>query len=196
MKRIAIAASLALLCAAAAAQDRPEAVYRRVHAALLAGNADAMLRDSTAARRAEISKLPDRNAVVKLMAAMAPGSYKVNETTFGAGGQSAQLRASGRTQFMGHSGTSHGLINLLREQGQWKVDRIEWSRSGGAPSKPAAPAAAQAAPAPAPPEDAKLRERIEERKRQRAAKRRAEEAAGNCIYKPVMSEDDLAKCRR
>jgi len=46
------------LCAGAVAQEDPEAVYAKLHRAMLAGNTDELLRYGTAAQQAELAKLP------------------------------------------------------------------------------------------------------------------------------------------
>lgn len=194
--RLAAAAALILLSSAAPAQEPPDAVYRKLHTAALGSNLNEMLRYATEERRREIAALPAAAETVKLMAMMMPRNYTVTGTNISADGMTAQLRATGTGTFMGSASQMHGTANFMKEKGEWKVDKWEWSdKPGGAPMAPVrvqkapaleTPAAIQQIarkPIPAaPPPDPTP-----------AGTTRTQQPT-DCVIKPVMSDDDLRKC--
>jgi hypothetical protein len=138
----------ALLCAGAVAQEDPEAVYAKMHRAMLAGNTDEVLSYGTAAQQAELAKLPkeQKEAAIGIMAKMLPATYTITEKTIAPDGNSAVLRGTGVVDFIGKA-DSYLLANFKKEGGVWKVDKSSWS-SNKPPVAAAKPAAAAAAPPP------------------------------------------------
>ena len=214
----ALAAVLALAAGPAGAQEAPEAVYLKLHRATLVHNLDEMLLYASDARRAELAGTAGSSVMLKLISSMMPRVYTVRATSMSADGARARMRATGTFTFQSNTAPSYGTIDLVRQSGEWKVDRFEWSgdkpegfdtvrapyeRIRGAQATAQAP---PPAPVPAP-----------EQKPAPAAAPKAKEApppvpvqAENpaepppvierstkpepCVIKPVMTDDDLRNC--
>jgi hypothetical protein len=217
----ALAAVLALAAGPGGAQDEPEAVYLKLHRATLVHNLDEMLLYTSEARRAELAGTAGSSVMLKLISSMMPRVYTVRSTALTPDGLRAQMRATGTFTFMGSTAPSYGTIEFVKQKGEWKVERFEWSGD-----KPAgfdtvrapyermrrAPASAQApqpAPVPAPeqkPAPAPLPAASAEAKAEpRPAPEPAEKPAAAppmierstsqpCVIKPVMSDEDLRNC--
>lgn len=150
-------AMFVLGCAGASAQEDPEAVYARLHRALLAGNAEEVAGYSTAATRAELAAKPqaERNALMRAMAQAAPRTYTVTEKSIAPDGKSATLRGTGISEFQTRAEAY--LTASFRKEGEaWKVAIWAWSNQKpppiANPAKPDAPAAAKPAEQAAPPQ--------------------------------------------
>ena len=205
----ALAALLALAAGPAGAQEAPEAVYLKLHRATLVHNLDEMLLYASDARRAELAGTAGSSVMLKLISSMMPRVYTVRSTAVTPDGLRAQMRATGSFTFMGSTAPSYGTVELVKQKGEWKVDRFEWSgdkpagfdtvqapyerirgapATAQAPSQPApvsAPAAKPAAePLPAPEPAEKPAPPVIERVTKPAP----------CEIKPVMSDDDLLNC--
>jgi hypothetical protein len=139
-------ALLALTCASALAQEDPAAVYAKLHSATLAGNTAEVLSYGTAAAQAELASKPqaEKDAVVKAMAQVLPKTYTITEKTIAPDGNSAVLRGTGISEFMGRAESY--LNAVFRKEGEvWKVATWAWSnQKPPAAAKPAAPVAANA----------------------------------------------------
>jgi len=128
MKSLQIArisfAAMALVLSSAFAQEDPEAVYRKFHAASLAADFEEMRKYGTAAGAAEIAAMPavQRYAIMKMLAAMLPQSYSITGKEVSADGSQATLRAISTGKAPGARGT----ITLLKEGGAWKVEQAKW----------------------------------------------------------------------
>ena len=183
--RLIAACILVFLAAAAGAADEPEAVYQKLHNATLAGNVDEMLKYASAAQRAEISGLPGRGTALKFLATMMPRSYAVNSKVLGPDGKTARILATGAHSVMGKTQPMYGAISLRKEAGEWKVDQWGWSNDKPDDESPAvsvpAPARAAKPKATAAPREPTLKH---------------VETKGDCVFKPVMTDEDLARCRR
>ena len=120
---------VALLAPCAAFAEDPEAVYRRFHAAMVAGDLDAMMRDMPAARHREMAQMPekDRKTVANMFMAIMPKAITITETTVAADGASAALEARGEGDSLG-GGTEEmtGRIHMIIEHGAWKIDTSNW----------------------------------------------------------------------
>ena len=123
----ALAAVLALAAGQAGAQDQPEAVYLKLHRATLVHNLDEMLLYASDARRAELAGAPGSSVMLKLISSMMPRVYSVKSTAVTPDGLRAQMRATGSFTFMGSTAPSYGTVNFVRQKGEWKVDRFDWS---------------------------------------------------------------------
>ncbi|WP_310449897.1 DUF4440 domain-containing protein [Sulfuritalea sp.] len=138
-----------LSCAGAIAQEDPEAVYARLHRALLAGNAEEVAGYSTAATRAELAAKPlaERNALMRAMAQAAPRTYTVTEKSIAPDGKSATLRGAGISEYQTRAEAY--LTASFRKEGEaWKVASWGWSNQKPPPiANPVKPAPAAAKPA-------------------------------------------------
>ncbi len=206
----ALAALLALAAGPAGAQEAP-----------LVHNLDEMLLYASDARRAELAGTAGSSVMLKLISSMMPRVYTVRSTAVTPDGLRAQMRATGSFSFMGSTAPSYGTVDLVKQKGEWKVDRFEWSgdKPAGFDTVQApyerirgAPATAQAPPQPAP-VPAPAQKLAPASVSARAAKPAAEplpapEPAEKpappviervtkpapCEIKPVMSDDDLLNC--
>ncbi len=175
---------------AAAAADEPEAVYARYHRAAMAGDLDEALKYSPAQRRAEMqgASAATRDAALKLVQYMMPRAFKLENKTVGARGR-ATLVVSGPWESDGSEmRTVYGTVRMVNENGEWKVAEASWSDE-----KPALPPA-QPAAAPSQAEknatSAKGAQAVGS-----APARKLGEAKPECVYKPVMSAEDMERCR-
>lgn len=138
-----------LLSVPAFAAEEPEAVYAKFHQAGLTANLTEMRKYGTAAKGAEMAAMPEalNQTMLKMLAAMLPKSYAVDRKSVDK--DRATLNLSAKQD----GGTVYGVITLLREGGDWKVDEAKWGEPAPAATKPApvalarpasiAPAAAQ-----------------------------------------------------
>ena len=188
---------LVFACRLVIAAEEPEAVYARVHAAALAHDAETVRANTSEGRRATLV-LPEL-----------PGTYRIVGKAMRKDGTAVELRGAGTADSVGLGYTQmFGVIGLVLENGEWKVDRLSWSaaRPGeypegyvvveGAAPQPRAGADAQpshVAPRAMPPERSRL-----------LNPRRAPEPPPDdrmygtepapCVIKPVMSDEDLRAC--
>ena len=141
-------AALALALPASAA-DEPEAVYAKYHRAAARGNFDEMMRYTTDEQRAEMSALAPAQRVesVKMIDTIMPATYTVRAKSVYAESKIARLYVSGpaKSTLDGKPGTLYGVVRLVVQHGEWRVQNIEWSNQDpGVPSqKPAAKGAAK-----------------------------------------------------
>src|SRR5688572_11489131 len=107
-----------LFCASALAAEEPEAVYAKFHKAGLEANFEEMRKWGSAAGAAELAAMPaaQRQAALKFLAGMLPKSYSIDSKSVEA--SRATLRVSAKQQ----QGTVYGVVTLLKEGGEWKVE--------------------------------------------------------------------------
>jgi hypothetical protein len=184
---------------AAGAAEEPETVYRKMHAAAVARNLDEMRLYAAEAARAELA-LPD-----------VPKIYRITGKAARRDGSAVELRAAGTADSVGLGYTQmFGVIDFVREKGEWKVERLSWSteRPGEYPEgflivhgpapEPRASAEAQAPrfkPPPSPPERSHIvapRRSGEAKPEERVMTIEREPAP--CVIRPVMSDEDLRAC--
>ena len=207
--------------AAAGGADDPEAVYRKFHQAMLDADFEGMRKWGTKAKGDELAAASavERKMMIAFISKLTPTAYKVLGTEISADGNTAIVRLSAEQTVKGKIETYHGSGTLFKEAGQWRVELSSWggdqppapaSKSAVAPStsaepvkpaaaespKPVAAAAPVAAPAPGKPAP-----------QPRAAAGRSTPVAATpaapvllqskppCVYKPVMTDEDIARCR-
>lgn len=204
-----------------AVADDPEVVYRRFHEAIVARDVAEMRKWSAAKLGAVIDagSAVENKMAIAMAAGTMPKTYSVAGTELSPDGASATLRlAPGGTQ--GGEKLS-GTAKLVKEGGGWKVLSYEWTQEWSMGSKPAVatpkPAAAEPvkpAEAPQPPKPAAASAPAAvpappaaPAPQPKAAPRRSESTAGKpaaptlqqakpaCVYKPVMTDEDIARCR-
>jgi hypothetical protein len=203
MKTALALMAVLLLPLPALAADEPEAVFARYHRALVAGNLDEVLLNAAEQLRTEIKGLSpeQRHAVVKMLASQAPSGYTLRGRKIEPGNEAARLLVSGDRQLDAVRGTEtlYGNIRMLRQRGEWRVAAAEWSIHqpvGFAPAPAAAPPAAAAAPkaaekiAPPPKGSPPVVGSMDS-----APLRKLGTAKEPCVYKPVMTAEDMEKCR-
>ena len=141
-----------LNCTGVIAQEDPEAVYARLHAAMLAGKAEEVMGYSTAATKAELAAKPqaERDALLRSLAQAAPKTYTITDKSIAPDGKSATLRGTGVSEFQTRAEAY--LTASFRKEGEaWKVASWGWSNQKPPPiAQPAKPAAAKPAEPAAP----------------------------------------------
>lgn len=205
----AIAAFLLLLALAPAperarAAEEPEAVYAKFHAALHAHNVPEMQRYGTAAGGKEMAEMPpvQRKAILEFLSNLMPKTYNLVSKDISPDGNSATLRLTAQQKSLdGKPETIQGIVAMVKQGGEWKVDKSSWGDAAKAKPSAAAPAArpapkAQAAtPAPKPQAAAPARKAPVVGSMDAAPERRLGAAKAPCVYKPVMTNEDIEACR-
>lgn len=192
-------AFLVLACNAFAA-DAPEIVYGKFHRAIAVGNLEEMMRYAPAARRAEVAAMSaaQKDAQMKMLSMLMPKAFTLVDRRIAPGGKQARLIVTGPGETViagGGKEPMYGRVRMVQESGEWKVDEIAWSNeppNAGevGPAVAAPPAAAAAKPVSA--------SRQAPRTVAPAASppaRKLGEAKPECVYKPVMTNEDLERCR-
>ena len=189
-----LAALFLFLPFAVFAADEPEVVYGRFHRAIAAADLDEAGKHSIAARRAELASMSQaqREAQIKMMSMMLPRAFSVMSKNVT--GQSARLVVTGpgRPMIEGAAPQQmYGQIRMASENGEWKVDEVNWSDE-----KPAGVAAAvrQGAGPQTKPAAQKPGTRTEALAPEQPV-RKLGTAKQECVYKPVMTQEDLERCR-
>ena len=111
-----------LFCASALAAEEPEAVYAKFHKAGVEANFDEMRKWGSAAGAAEIAAMPaaQREEALKFLAGLLPKTYTIDSKSVSA--SRATLRVSSKQP----QGTVYGVVTLLKEGGEWKVEEEKW----------------------------------------------------------------------
>ena len=192
MRLPAAVALLVLLPLAALAADEPEAVYAKFHRAAVSGNLEELLKYGPEARRADLGSMSEaqKEAVLKMAASMMPRAFTVRGKQLGPGGRRARLVVSGTGEnpISGRPETLYGEITMVMERGEWKVDESSWSNEQPAAPLPLRPAAAPAAAKATAPKPAAAPAAV-------APIRTLGPAKPPCVYKPVMTAEDVENCR-
>lgn len=185
-----IALAMALLASPAAAQE-PEEVYARFHRALFDGNEAEMAKYGTSEGAAEMARMPPdaRKKMMELMRNLLPRSYAITGRQIAPDGNSAVLQATGSMidPFTNKPGTQYGTVDLRKQGGAWKVAQSSWNNQPPRGIKPAPVPVPVQRPVAAPSRPAA--------KPQVAAPAARPGAASACVYKPVMTDEEIARCR-
>ena len=200
--------------AAAGGADDPESIYRNFHQAMLAGDFKGMRKWGMKATGDEFAAMSavERETTIAFMAKLTPKTYKVLGTEISADGKTAIVRLSAEQTVKGKTETYRGSGTLFKEAGEWRVDMSSWG--GEQPPTPAPQSAAAkpsvtepAKPAAAEPPKPVAAAAPASAAQPKAAPRRSEPAAAKpaapvlqqgrqpCVYKPVMTDEDIARCR-
>lgn len=212
------ALALAAFLPPAAAQN-PEAAFANFHRALAGENLEGILRYSPESHRFQIAGLsPDQKAAwLKTVTALVPRSYTLRAKNVNPDGQGARLYVSGPGKALagGKPETMYGVAQMVMQRGEWKVASVEWNNrdmgipeqakpkpagpyAPGALAKPAAQPAPQAAPAAAPtPAAAQKAARSTPvvGSMDSAPERKLGTQKPPCVFKPVMTAEDLENCK-
>ncbi|HLX81421.1 MAG TPA: hypothetical protein VKS43_12650 [Burkholderiales bacterium] len=186
-----LSAAFAFLAGAALAADQPEAVYAKYHRAVMSNDIDEMQKWVVAARRAELqgASASTRSAALTLAQYMVPRAYAVQRRIVNPNGRATLIATGGWDGGHRTLDTVYGTIKLMQENGEWKVDEAAWSDQKPeilltpkpAPARAADKGAAKGAPAGSPasgPPGHKMGE-----------------AKPECVYKPVMTAEEMERCR-
>jgi len=189
-------ALLALLPLAATGAEEPEVVYAKFHRAAVSGNVNEMGRYANAAQRADLAGMSaaQKDAQGKMMAALLPRAFLLQSKILTPDGKGARLLVSGPGEaLLGDKPEMlYGSIQMLLEGDEWKVGEMDWSNT-----KPALPAQARPAPAKpaAVPKAQSARGAPVVGSSSAAPERKLGTAKSPCVYKPVMTDEDIENCR-
>jgi hypothetical protein len=191
---LAMLALLPLAALPARSADEPEVVYGKFHRAVMAGDLVEMFKHGPAQRRAELQGMSAarKEATLKLAQFMMPRAFRLEQRTLHSGGR-ATLVVSG-TGDMGPKGleTMYGIVTMLQERGEWKVDEANWSNDRPANLGAAKPAAKSTA---APKAASGARGAPMVGTPMATPVRTLGEAKPPCVYKPVMTAADMEACK-
>jgi hypothetical protein len=200
-----LALAAVFVARAAAGAETPEAVYAKFHAAALAGNFAEMKKHGTPEGAAEIERMPpgQRQAALDFLRGILPRSYSITGREPSADGNRIVLRATGMaTGLLSPKPVPHyGTIALVKLGGDWKVQESSWKNTPGPGVTPAlagpppAPAKAAVAAEPARPAAVQRATRPVQPAAAAAAPAARPKLAGDCVYKPVMTDEEIARCR-
>jgi len=201
--KFAAALLLFLISPLAAAQDA-EAAFAGFHRAILAGDAEGMMRYVPSAQRPELARLSpeQKSAQLQTMGALMPRSFLLRRKTMDANSQGANLIVSGPGKVLvgGKPVTMYGVIRMALEGGEWKVADVIWSNE----QPEVLQAESKVAPLPAAPQAAPKFEQTPARpsnaapvvgSMDAAPARKLGTAKPPCEYKPVMTAEDLENCK-
>ena len=191
MKRLGVI--FFILSFAAFAADGPEVAYGKFHRAIAAADLEEAMKYAPAARRAELASMSaaQKEAQLKMLSMLMPRAFTLLAKNVAPNGRTAQLVLTGPGQPIlsgARPETMYGQVKMVNEGGEWKVDETSWSndkpalaapvkQSAPAPAEKPAAATAATVVAPGPPV------------------RKLGAAKQECVYKPVMTNEDLGRCR-
>jgi len=201
VRRLAAAIALLVLLPLAAlparSAEEPEAVYAKYHRAAMAGNLEDMLAYGPAQRRAEMRGLSaaHKEAALKMARYMMPRAFTLERKAMNPKGR-ATLFVSGPWEgARNRMETIYGIVNMVLENGEWKVDEANWSYDKPpilATPKPAAPPAAADK---AVPKVAGKGAPVVGSMSSATPGRTLGTAKEPCVYKPVMTAVDVENCK-
>jgi len=193
---LSLTALTALGSLPALAAEEPDAVYAKYHRAAVTRDMNEMLRYATAAQRNELSDASpaQKDAMMKMLEASMPRVFVLKGKTLAPDGKSARLLVSGPggSVLDAKTETLYGTVSMVNERGEWKVAASNWTNTPPAalPAARAAPAAAPKTAAPAPRRGAALVGSTSA-----PPERKLGMAKEPCVYKPVMTAEDIENCR-
>jgi hypothetical protein len=197
-KFTAAIALLALLPLAAFAAEEPEVVYAKFHRAVMAGDLQEMLKYGPAQRRAEMRGLSEahKEAALKMARYMMPRAFMLERKNVHANGTATLIAIGPWDVGQQKLGTIYGVVRMITENGEWKVDESNWSNEKPAnlatPKSPAPGPAVQVGPKGA---AAAKGASIAGSMTLATPGRTLGAAKPECVYKPVMTAVDLENCK-
>jgi hypothetical protein len=195
----------ALAAPATGAAEEPDAIYAKYHRAAAAGDLPEMAQYAPAAQRTEILSMSaaQKSAMVKMLAATFPRAFTLRNKAVNPDGKSARLLVSGpgESQPGEKPETLYGTVRMLSEGGDWKVADVQWTNQApaglaSAPAQRPAPGASKGAAA------APAKQAMPARgggalvgSTSAPPERKLGQAKEPCVYKAVMTAEDLEKCK-
>ena len=191
------AAVFLLLPGTARPAGEPEAAYAKYHRAAASGDLEEMLRYGLESRRAEVAAMSpaQKQALVKMLAVQMPRAFLLRNKTLNPDGRGARLIVSGpgEPQPGEMPPLLYGTIRMVVEGGEWKVAGSNWSSEPPANLAPLRAGGAPAAQKPAPAQKALGAPVVGSM--QAGSERKLGVAKEPCVYKPVMTAEDVERCR-
>ncbi|MDH5264320.1 MAG: hypothetical protein OEX21_06195, partial [Betaproteobacteria bacterium] len=182
-------------------------VFRNYHKAVLATNLDDVLKWSVKSRSDAFAKASaaERNEAMAFTVKSTPKTYKVTGSIIEPNGRDATLYLSADVTDKGKTEPLYGSVVFEKEGSTWKVAAAGWSRiqspaaarqgtaAAAEPAPPSTPAARLAPTAPvAQPKPARSRSEAATTK---PAAPTLQQSTPPCVYKPVMTDEEIARCR-
>src|SRR5690349_18470447 len=197
----ALSAGLCLAAAfTAAAADEPDVVYGKFHRAIASGNLEETLRYAPAARRAEVATMSaaQKDAQMKMLSMLMPKAFTLVDKRIAPGGKQARLIVTGPGETViagGGKEPLYGRVRMVQESSEWKVDEI--ARSNEPPNAGEVRPAVTAPPAAAAAKPVSASRQAPGTVAPSASPpaRKLREAQPECVYKPVMTNEDMERCR-
>ena len=179
----------------APAADEPEAVYAKFHRAAMAGDLEEMFRYGLERRRVDVKGMPasSKEAALKLARSMVPAGYTLQRKTVQDNGRATLVVTGGWAAEGQPPQTVYATVRLLLENGEWKLDEARWSAEKPAVTKPA-PDAADKAWRSKPVTEGKGAPVVGSMAAQPGS-RKLGPAKPECVYKPVMTAQDMENCK-
>jgi hypothetical protein len=131
-----------------------------------------------------------------MLSLLMPRAFTLLNKSVAPGGKSARLMVTGPGQPIiagARPQPMYGDVKMVNENGEWKVDETSWSDQK--PAGVATPARQAAPAAPAPQRPAAQKAGPTQYVPSEPPARRLGAARQECVYKPVMTNEDLERCR-
>ncbi len=179
--------------------EEPEGVYTKYHRAVIANDLDGMLEQSLELQRSDMRRMSAANqdAALKMAKAPMPRIFTVERKTPGEDGRMA-LTVSGPWSGPDGMVQVYGTAQMLMEKGEWKVIGVSWTTERpailAAPQRAAAPSAAEKPGAKAAPVSTKGAPVVGSMAAEATGKKLGV-AKPECVYKPVMTAQDMENCK-
>jgi hypothetical protein len=206
--KMLVAIALCLLPLAAPAADEPEGVFAKYHRAAMASDLNGLLEYSVAGQRADMKAMSpaNREMALAMVKAMMPRLFAVERKTLESDNRATLIVSgpwdggpNGRVQV-------YGTVRLLMENAEWKVIGAGWSTekpealtTKAAPAPQADGRAIDKAPdksgKPAPVFAAKGGAPVVGSMESGSVGRKLGAAKPECVYKPVMTAQDMENCK-
>jgi hypothetical protein len=187
------------------AADEPEAVYAKFHRAVMSGNIEEMIKYGPTSRRAELLSMSEasRDAALKMAQYMMPRAFTLQRKTVQPNGRSTLIVSGPWTSEGLKLETVYGVIRMITEDGEWKVDESSWTNQRpdnlATPQPAAPPAAAAKAPSsaavPVKGAAAAAGAPVVGSMNSTTPGRTLGAAKPDCVYKPVMTARDMENCK-
>jgi hypothetical protein len=131
---------------------------------------------------------------------MIPRGYVIRARSLGTGGEGARLHLAGQGTdiIQGKPETLYGTARMVKQRGEWKVASVEWNNQDPGLPAQAAPARAARKPAAAQPQKpaapAKPMAPVGSLEGEPVLRKLGTQKPP-CVYKPVMTQEDLDNCK-
>jgi hypothetical protein len=201
---IALLVLLPLACVPARATDEPEAVYAKYHRAVMAGDLEEMVKYVPTPTRAEIYAMSasSKEATLKMAQYMMPRAFTLQRKTVQPNGHATLIVSGPWTGDGRKMQTMYGIVRMITENGEMKVDESSWTSEKPANLATPQPAAPQPAAPPAAADKAAPKAAVSTKgapvvgtMSSSSPGRVLGKAKPPCVYKPVMTTEDIENCK-
>ncbi|MFP4497529.1 MAG: hypothetical protein ACLFQV_04900 [Vulcanimicrobiota bacterium] len=115
----------------AMAADTPEQVYAKINKAIHARDVDELMKHVSEKSKQDLEKhKEDLPKMIKLIQVMTPEEYEIVDKQIS--GDTATLKLTAMMNFfgMGEPKPAEGTVKMVKEEGQWKLDKEDWKQKG------------------------------------------------------------------